>query len=83
MDVQEQNTQKLYATVAKVVGVDPTTLTDVSSSDTVVGWDSFAGLMIVSEIEQAFGIQFSLSELTHTKSIGEIKEQLRLHNIDV
>ena len=47
-------------------------LTDDSSAATVPGWDSLTHVTLISEIEQHFGIKFSLREMLSWKTVGKM-----------
>ena len=36
------------------------------------GWDSFAHVMIVSSIEEEFGVRFALGELELLENVGDM-----------
>jgi acyl carrier protein len=46
---------------------------DLNVSD-VEGWDSLSHMIIISEIETAFGIKFKLKELNRLNNIGAFVE---------
>jgi acyl carrier protein len=51
-------------------------LTDQTTAHDVPGWDSVIHINLMFSIEQAFGVQFTGSELTGFKDIGELKQFL-------
>ena len=67
--------------VAKVLGVEKDVLTDDSSPDNIESWDSFNGLMLVSELETVFKVHFTIDEVLSVKNYGDIKSSLRKHGI--
>ena len=46
------------------------------SPDDVETWDSFNGLMLVSELESAFNVKFTIDEVTTVKCVRDIKHAL-------
>ena len=46
---------------------------DLTASD-VEGWDSLTHMMIISEIENNFGIKFKLKELNRLTNMGSLIE---------
>lgn len=48
-------------------------LSDEDTPDTVGGWDSITQLMLLTSIEDAFGVQFTDEEMTTVNSIGDVR----------
>lgn len=46
-------------------------------------WDSFNGLLMVSELEEAFGVEFTMAEVTSVKTVRDIKATLAKHGVTV
>ena len=67
--------------VARVLDVDESVLNDNSSPDTISSWDSFNGLMLVSELESNFNVKFTMDEVLAVKNYGDIKEALKKHGV--
>lgn len=44
-------------------------------------WDSFNALVMVSELEQQFSVQFSMEEVYSVSCVKDIKEALINHGI--
>ena len=49
-------------------------LEDKLTAADVDGWDSLSHMMIISEIENKFGIRFKLKELNKMNNIGDLIE---------
>lgn len=47
-------------------------LTDASKAENVEEWDSITHLNLISDIEDEFGISFTLEEMTASKMFGEL-----------
>jgi len=73
--------KKLRMVLSKVLGIDENTITDKTSPDNVETWDSFNGLMLVSELEKEFNVKFTMDEVVSVKNVGDIKKTLRKHGI--
>jgi len=67
--------------VAKVLDVDKNILNDESSPENISSWDSFNGLMMVSELEDNFHVKFTLNEVMAVKKFKDIKDALKRHDI--
>ena len=74
---------KLEEVIGKVLGVKPEDITDKSSPLTIPAWDSFNGLLLVTELEKNFGVNFTVEEIGSVKEVGDIKTVLRKHGIAV
>ena len=55
---------------AEELGVDPGTLSEESSPETVEQWDSLAAMRLVAAIEEEFGTRLSTGEIMKMRTIG-------------
>lgn len=62
---------------AEVLHVDPASLDDSSSPDTVKQWDSLAAMNLVVAIEERFQVQLSTKEIMKMSTIGLARKTLR------
>ncbi|VVB83549.1 Uncharacterised protein [uncultured archaeon] len=67
--------------VAKVLDIDKRIINNESSPENIPSWDSFNGLMIVSELETNFNVKFTLEEVVAVRNFKDIKEALERHGI--
>lgn len=74
---------RLEKILSKVLEVKETDINDESSPDNIANWDSFNGLMLVSELENEFKISFTVDEVINVKTVGEIKKALIKHGVKV
>lgn len=72
---------RLEKILSKVLGVKEIDINDESSPDSIASWDSFNGLMLVSELENEFKISFTIDEVINVKTVGEIKKALIKHGV--
>lgn len=72
----------LRTLVAGVLSIKPEDLKDSSSPENIASWDSFNGLMLVSELESNFGVKFSMDEVMEVKSYSDIKKALKKHGVN-
>ncbi len=72
---------KLNSILVKVLGAKEDQINDETSPDNVSNWDSFNGLMLVSELESGFKIKFTMDEVTSVKCVGDIKLALTKHGV--
>jgi acyl carrier protein len=73
--------ERLKTILVNVLNIDENIITDELSPADVSNWDSFNALMLVSEIENAFGIKFTLNEIVEVKNVGDIKKALAGHGV--
>ncbi len=72
---------ELTTILARVLEIPESEINDETGPDNVASWDSFNGLMLVSELEEAFGVEFTMEEVADVKSVREIKEVLKKYGI--
>jgi acyl carrier protein len=75
--------EKLKKILSNVLGIPESEITDETSPDNVETWDSFNGLMLVSELENEFNVKFTMDEVTSVKCVKDIKEALKKHGINL
>jgi len=73
--------KKLYEIMSRVFSVPISEINDQSSPETIERWDSFNGLVLVDELESAFNIKFTVSEITDVQTTVDIKRHLRNHGV--
>lgn len=76
-----ENYKKLGEIFSKILQIDIATLSDVDTLDTLATWDSFNALVLITDIEKAFGVKFSMEEIVTIKTLHDIKELLKKNNI--
>ena len=69
--------KKLGSIIAKVLEIDEKSITDNTEIANVEAWDSFNGLMLFSEVEDEFGIKFTIDEIGTVKLVRDIKDMLK------
>ena len=73
--------KRLNAILCKVLGIVENSITDKTSPSNVESWDSFNGLLLVSELEKEFSVKFTMDEITSVKCVADIKDALKRHGI--
>lgn len=72
---------RLEKILSKVLDVNEKDVNDNSSPDNIESWDSFNGLMLVSELENEFKISFTIDEVVNVKKVGDIRKALIKHGV--
>ena len=68
---------RLYQTVAGVLGVPASELTDASSPETIAAWDSLNHLNLVMALEGEFGISLSPEDALEMRTVGLMRDILK------
>lgn len=72
---------RLKKILSKVLEADEKEINDDSSPDTIESWDSFNGLMLVTELENEFKVNFTMDEVINIVNVGDIKKALIKHGV--
>ncbi|KUO66288.1 MAG: hypothetical protein APF84_17815 [Gracilibacter sp. BRH_c7a] len=67
---------KFVEIVANVLKVDPKILDENSTADTTPGWDSLMHWAVISDLEDIYGVEFTMDEATSFKNLGDIYNTL-------
>lgn len=56
----------------KILKRDDITLSEGTTAHDVDGWDSLTNMVLLTEIENKFGIRFSFREIVKLKNVGDL-----------
>ena len=56
----------------KVLKRDDITLTESTTAHDVDGWDALTNMVLITEIENKFGVRFSFREIVKLKNVGDL-----------
>ncbi|WP_287679860.1 acyl carrier protein [Bacteroides sp.] len=56
----------------KVLKRDDITLTEDTTARDVDGWDSLTNMVLISEIENKFGVRFTFRDIVKLKNVGDL-----------
>jgi acyl carrier protein len=59
--------------IGMIFGCDGAALTDNDSPQTIAKWDSVTHIMLLSAIEDEFGVKFTDDQMASIHTIGEIR----------
>ena len=71
--------KKITEIARDVFDNDEVELTEQTTAADVEEWDSLSHLSLVSDIEDEFGITFTLAEISGSKNVGEFIDALTKH----
>ena len=80
---KNNNLDKLFNLLSRILKIDSKIINDKTSPDNVDTWDSYNGLMMVSELELVFNVQFTMDEVVAVRNVGDIKRYLKAHGVDL
>lgn len=69
--------------LAKVFNTDPSKINDQTGPANNDAWDSFNGLLLVTELEKNFDVKFTIDEIVGVKSVADIKKVLTKNGIEI
>lgn len=72
---------QLQELIAKILLVDPNTVTPETRQEEIEDWDSMTHLVLISDIEQEFDVKFTDDEVTEIESVDDIIELLEQKGI--
>lgn len=71
--------KKITEIARDVFDNDEVEFTEATTAADVEEWDSLSHLSFVSDIEDEFGITFTLAEITGSKNVGELVDAIIKH----
>ena len=67
---------KLEKIVAQVLAVDVSELSDDSNARNTRNWDSMRHIELLLAVETAFGVRFTMPEITSMQKLGDMRSLL-------
>lgn len=64
--------QRLNGVFRRVLKRDDIELSETTTAQDVDGWDSLTNMILISEIEKSYGLQFSFREIVRFKNVGDL-----------
>lgn len=64
--------ERIYSIVSRVLKVPVKSINDSSSPDTIETWDSLQHLNLILALEEEYGLQFSVDQISAMQSAGSI-----------
>jgi acyl carrier protein len=73
--------QNLQEVIAKAFSITPNDITDELEYQSIPEWDSVSHLVLVTELEAAYGISIEMEDVLIMGSVAKIKELLQKYNV--
>ncbi|MCS3799656.1 acyl carrier protein [Niastella sp. OAS944] len=74
--------QNLQEVIAKAFGIAPNDVTDELEYQSIPEWDSVSHLVLVTELEAAYGITIDMEDVLTMGSVAKVRELLKKYNVE-
>jgi len=72
----------LQEVISRAFGLSANDITDELEYQSIPEWDSVSHLVLVTELEAAYGITIEMEDVLTMGSVAKIKELLKKYNIE-
>lgn len=72
----------LVQLVAATLGVEASGLTEGSGMNNTKNWDSLRQVVLMTELERVYGVEFEFDQMSAATTIAEIREILREKGVE-
>jgi acyl carrier protein len=73
----------LQEVFAKALGIDLAKVTDSLTYQSIPQWDSLSHMILISEIENTYGVMLDTDELLDLSSVAKAREILAKHGVNI
>ncbi len=73
----------LHEVIAAGLGVDAAAISEDSRQDFTPGWDSLKAVILITEVERAYDVEFDLDQLATATSVRALRDMLHAQGVDV
>ncbi|GAC1460220.1 MAG: hypothetical protein PVSMB4_19220 [Ktedonobacterales bacterium] len=74
--------ERVREVVATTFDVDPQQISAEASNQTVASWTSLGHLRLMANLEQAFGVRFTMEEMTAMSNVQAIEDVLAARGVE-
>lgn len=74
---------RLHRTIASVLGIDASIVSDDLSPDLIDAWDSLNHLNIAMAIEVEFAVAFDADDIMTMRDVRSIRSALQRHGLEI
>ena len=75
--------EKLTAIFRKVFDDETIVLNDQMTANDIGSWDSLSHMLMITQVENAFSIKFSLREINKLKNVGALIRLIESKSVNV
>jgi acyl carrier protein len=75
--------ERFRTALAQVLGLDPATVDDATSPQTVKQWNSMTHMKLVARLEGEFGVRLGVRDVIRVKSAGDFRRLLAAQGVDL
>jgi acyl carrier protein len=75
------NSEKLYSAFSEALNISLDKVSDDLKYQSIPQWDSISHMVLISTIEEAFGISLSTDDVIDMSTVGKAKEIIAKYNI--
>ena len=68
---------RVIEVASEVFGIDANGMTAKTAPEDIMRWDSLGHMQLITKLEETFGVQFGIDEITGGSSIGAPMASLR------
>lgn len=68
---------KFLKIVSDVLNINPGSLKRDSTAESIPEWDSLTHWTVIGQLEESYGIEFTMDEATEFKNLGDIYDTLK------
>jgi len=73
--------KKLEKILSEVLEIRAGKINDGTSPQNAKSWDSFRGLLLVTELEKNYKVRFSMDDVISVRNVGDIKRSLKKYGV--
>lgn len=66
--------EKLNVIFEEVFGIPGLRVTETTTAADVPGWDSLMHIALISEVEETFGVHFTMNQILNFQNVGELAQ---------
>ena len=70
---------RLDAIIAEIFEIDPDEISGDLTPESIDSWDSLSHMRLITAIEKAFKIRFSMNEVMSISSISSLRQLVQAH----
>ncbi len=76
-----ENELTLFTAFADALQINPKSVSDELSYNSIPEWDSVGHMALIAELEERFGVMLDTNEIIDMSSVKAAKEILTKHNV--